>query len=229
MRNIGALLCKEAKNSMKNKEVLVLFLVFPVMGWVLTKTIGKQPGLDPSFFIVVFAGMHAVFAPLLASASLLAEEKEKGTFRSLRFANVTLGEYLTGLGLLVWLADLLTGLTFLPLLQGSVSLYAAFLAAMSLGCLLSVVVGGCIGLNAEGTAAANSMSMPFGMLFAFLPMLASFSEPIRRAASLLYGQRVNELLAGKPLTPSMALTILCNLAVFLAAAVYFYRRNAKKE
>lgn len=77
MRNhIGAILWKQLKDTLKNKAILIQFLMFPCMTVIMENTISID-GMPEHFFANLFAIMYVGMAPLTAMASIIAEEKEK--------------------------------------------------------------------------------------------------------------------------------------------------------
>ena len=101
MRNVGVIFKKQLKDTLKNKTVLIQFLMFPVMTLIMENCI-NVPDMPELFFTKLFAIMYMGMAPLTSVASIISEEKEKNTLRVLMMANVKPWEYLAGVGLYVW-------------------------------------------------------------------------------------------------------------------------------
>ena len=78
MRNVTAILKKQWKDTLKNKNVLIQFVMFPVLAVIMTFAV-EMPGLPRNYFVYMFASMYIGMAPLIATTEVLAEEKEKHT------------------------------------------------------------------------------------------------------------------------------------------------------
>ena len=94
MRNVFIILKKQLKDTLKNKTVLIQFLLFPVMTLIMEHaiTLNDMPEL---FFTKLFSTMYIGMAPLTAMAAIISEEKEQNTLRVLMMANVKPWQYLT--------------------------------------------------------------------------------------------------------------------------------------
>ena len=101
MHNIGVIIKKQIKDTLKNKTVLIQFVMFPVLTLIFENAI-NIPDMPELFFTKLFSVMYMGMAPLVAVASIIAEEKEKNTLRVLTMANVKAWEYLAGIGIYVW-------------------------------------------------------------------------------------------------------------------------------
>ena len=93
--HIKAILWKQLKDCLKNKTVLIQFLLFPIMTVIMENAV-KIPDMQEHFFTNLFAIMYMGMAPLTSIASIIAEEKEKNTLRVLQMSNVKSYEYLIG-------------------------------------------------------------------------------------------------------------------------------------
>ena len=102
MKNSMIIIKKELKDTLKNKTVLIQFVLFPIMTLVMENLI-KMEGMPELFFTKLFSIMYIGMAPLTSTASIISEEKDKNTLRVLTMANVKPWEYLLGVGLYVWL------------------------------------------------------------------------------------------------------------------------------
>ncbi|MDR2889770.1 MAG: ABC transporter permease [Lachnospiraceae bacterium] len=228
-RNITALFIKQIKDTLKNLQVLVLFFIFPLLGVVMTKALPTSEMGGPLFFISIFATMHCVFAPLEAAASVIAEEKEKNTLRILIMSNVTMTEYLIAIGGFILVITMLTGATFLFIDRLIMENGLVFMSSLMGGCLVSTVFGMCLGLKARNMSAATAIAMPCGMIFAFVPMLASFNQDIERFSRYTYGQQISFFIRDMATTTSGWLIITGNLLVLLIIGLLLYRRVKTRE
>lgn len=226
---IHAVFMKQVKDTAKNMQILILFFIFPVIGAVMTNTVGPEAG-SASFFITIFATMHCIITPISTAASIIAEEKEKNTLRVLIMSGVKGTEYLISIGGFVLLATLLTGSTFLLLIQSDWEMAALFMGGMFVESILSVIAGTCIGIYAKNQAAATGIAMPCGMLFAFLPMIASFNDTIAGVSKYLYSQQLAYLFSGnyESIREGSMITI-ANLMIILTLFLILVQTKTWKE
>ena len=176
---------------MKNKTVLIQFLLFPLLTLIMENAITLE-GMPPLFFTRLFSVMYIGMAPLTAVASILSEEKEKNTLRVLTMANVKPGQYLTGIGTYVWVICMIGAGVMSTGFSGQVIPF--YLLIMGIGFAISILAGACVGIYAKNQMAATSIVMPLMMIFAFAPMLAMFNEKIAKIAKYIYTQQLRELL-----------------------------------
>lgn len=193
MKHIGAILWKQMKDTLKNKTILIQFLMFPVMTIIMENSI-KIEGMPEHFFAVMFAVMYVGMAPLTSMAAIIAEEKEKNTLRVLLMSNVKPMEYLTGVGIYVWGMCMIGA--FVIALSGKYTglslLY--FMLIMAVGLLVSMLIGAVIGTMSKSQMMATSITVPVMMVFSFMPMLSMFNDVIKKVGKVTYTQQINMLL-----------------------------------
>ena len=96
-RKICAVWKKQVKDTLKNKVILIQFIMFPMLTAVMQNAMDIQ-GMPKNYFVTLFATMYIGMAPLTAMAAIISEEKECNTLRVLLMSNVKAGEYLLGTG-----------------------------------------------------------------------------------------------------------------------------------
>ena len=101
MNHVRAILWKQIKDTLKNKETLIQFVMFPVITVIMENAIHIE-GMPEHYFANLFAVMYMGMAPLTSIAAVIAEEKEKNTLRVLRLSNVKALEYLLGNAIYIW-------------------------------------------------------------------------------------------------------------------------------
>ena len=191
MRNSLIILRKQIKDTLKNRTVLIQFILFPLMTLVMENAV-RLEGMPDLFFTKLFSVMYVGMAPLTASAAVISEEKEKNTLRVLTMANVKPWEYLAGVGVYVWMFCMAGALVMATGFERSQIPF--YLVVMGLGFGLSVTAGACVGIWARNQMAATSLVMPVMMVLSFAPMLAMFNETIEKAARFFYTQQIKEVL-----------------------------------
>lgn len=195
MNNIITIIKKQLIDTLKNKTVLIQFIMFPLLGIIMTKAI-KIEGMPENFFINLFATMYIGMAPLTSVSAIISEEKEKNTLRVLLMADVSPIQYLLGIGSYVFSACMLGGAIFCYLLNGVTNTQRAlFLAVMAVGIIASILLGAAIGVGSKNQMAATSVSVPVMMVFSFLPMLSMFNDKIEKVAKITYSEQIRILMS----------------------------------
>lgn len=218
-RHMNAILWKQIKDTLKNKTILIQFLMFPILTLIMENTV-KMDGMAPNFFTNLFGVMFIGMAPLTSMASIIAEEKEKNTLRVLLLSNVNPAAYLLGVGIYIWSICMLGGLVIGLAGGHEGEVLVKFMIAMGIGIFISILLGSVIGVFSKNQMTATSITVPVMMIFSFLPMLAMFNEAIEKIAKITYSQQIYEIFAD--LEQSISLEAGVVLAVnFLVAVILF--------
>lgn len=220
MRNIAAVFSKQLKETLKNKSILIQFLMFPVMVLIMENAIVLE-GMPEHFFVKLFAVMFVGMAPLTCMSSILSEEKEKNTLRALMMSNVHPFEYLIGIGLYVWIMCMVGAAVFAVTGGYESKDFLMFMVIMAAGILLSELTGAVIGVFSKDQMAATSVTVPVMMVFSFLPMLSMFNESIEKIAKVTYSQQLSILINGLGTAEVKPESILVIAANFIISAVLF--------
>lgn len=225
MHNIGVIIKKQIKDTLKNKTVLIQFVMFPVLTLIFENAI-DIPDMPELFFTKLFSVMYMGMAPLVAVASIIAEEKEKNTLRVLTMANVKAWEYLAGIGIYVWTICMAgAGVMATTLSSGDIPFYLGVMAA---GFIISIAIGACIGIIASNQMAATSLSLPVMLIFSFMPMLAMFNDKIEKIAGIFYTQQIRELLGNMTFDGIKTETMLVVVVNALLALSLFFAAFKRK-
>ena len=225
MHNIGVIIKKQLKDTLKNKTVLIQFVMFPVLTLIFENAI-NIPDMPELFFTKLFSVMYMGMAPLVAVASIIAEEKEKNTLRVLTMANVKAWEYLAGIGIYVWTICMAgAGVMATTLSSGDIPFYLGVMAA---GFIISIAIGACIGIIASNQMAATSLSLPVMLIFSFMPMLAMFNDKIEKIAGIFYTQQIRELLGNMTFDGIKTETMLVVAVNALLALLLFFAAFKRK-
>lgn len=214
-RKITAVLQKQIKDTLKNKEILIQFMMFPLMAVVMTCLVSME-GLPANYFVIMFASMYTGMAPLLVMAAIISEEKEKNTLKVLMLSDVRPMEYLMGVGIYVWICCMIGAVIFAVTGDYKEMELIEFLCIMAVGIIAAMLIGAAIGTWSRNQMMATSLSVPFMLLFAFLPMIATFNDNVKKAADITYSGRIsvllneigNEMAIGKS-----AVVILANMVI----------------
>lgn len=232
MHNILAIIKKQFKDTLKNKPVLIQFIIFPIMAVIMAKFV-EVPGLKQNYFIKMFASMFVGMSPLVATSSIISEEKDWGTLRVLFMSNVKSIEYLLAIASYVFLLSMIGAgvMCFAGEFTGFLAL--KFLIIMAIGILTSIIIGAAIGAFSKNQMVATSIMTPLMMIFAFVPMIGGFNEHVKKISKILYSGQIDYLIgsldgsAGSESMISSVLIILVNAIIALVLFALAYRNLRK--
>jgi len=221
---------KQFLDTMKNRLILIQFIIMPVMAWVLTELLAKASDDIPNnMFVTMFAAIFVGMGPLLTTSGAISEDRERKSLRFLVMAGVKQHEYLLGVGGFVLLVCTVISV-FFGLIGGFQGIeLIKFILILIFGSATSIVLGAAIGIFSKNQQAATAISVPVFMIFAFCPMIAQFNESVERVAGVLYTQQINAIV--NDITMSAVkpyLIILANLVVFAGLFSLAYKQKGLK-
>ena len=193
MGNIIAIFKKQIKDTLKNKAVLIQFMMFPILTLIMNHAI-KIDGMPENFFVNLFAVMYIGMAPLSSIAAIITEEKERNTLRVLLMSNVRPYEYLLGIGSYIWFACVVGA--FIICVSGNYRLQEKliFMVIMMVGIVVSLLLGALIGIWSKTQMMATSITVPVMMFFSFMPMLSMFNTTIAGISKVIYSEQISIIL-----------------------------------
>ena len=225
MRNALVIFKKQLKDTLKNKTVLIQFIMFPLMTLVMENAI-SLPDMPELFFTKLFSVMYIGMAPVTAAAAIISEEKEKNTLRVLMMANIKPWEYLLGVGAYVWTLCMAgAGIMATGLASTDIPFYLGVMAA---GFVVSIAIGACIGIFSSNQMTATSLFVPVMLVFSFSPMLAMFNDKIEKVARIFYTQQLRVLMnrmSFEGIKPESILILAVNAVLALALFFVAFRRK----
>lgn len=225
MNGICTVFLKQIKETLKNKTILIQFLMFPALAVIMENTV-KLDDMPEHFFAKLFAVMFVGMAPLTCMSSVISEEKEKNTLRVLMMSNVKPIQYLLGIGSYIWIMCMAGAAVFAAVGGYRGAEAAKFMLIMAVGIILSMLVGAVIGIASKNQMSATSVTIPVMMVFSFLPMLSLFNETIEKIAKVTYSQQIS-LLVNNDFEDMTGGIIVIVINLVLVAALFFaaYRKN----
>jgi len=231
MKVIKAIFTKQAKDMFKNPSVLIMFVLFPVVAFIMT-TFVKIPEnelFSGDMFVTMMASVFAGMGLITAVASVIAEDIERKSLRFLVIAGVKPHQYLLGIGGFFLLAATVTSLIFALIGGFTGAEFAKFIIIMVSGTAASILLGAKIGMWSKNAQAAGGLAMPFAIIVGFVPMIAGFNETVEKFAGILYTQQINVIVNDfeasivKPLA-----VIAANIAVLTVFFVIAYKKKGLK-
>lgn len=227
MNRIRAILKKQLKDTLKNKSILLQFIMFPVLTVIIANSVVME-NLPDNFFVNLFAVMYIGMSPLTSMSTIISEEKECNTLRVLLMSNVKASEYLLGTGFYI-VALCMIGALVMGL-QGDYSgeeLFR-FVVLMFTGIVVSTLIGAVVGVGSKNQMSATSISVPLMIIFSFAPMVAMFNDKIVRISKYLYTQQISDMLtdiSGTSTNGESWIIIGCNASVALVIFCILYRKK----
>lgn len=227
MNRIRAILKKQLKDTLKNKSILLQFIMFPVLTVIIANSVVME-NLPDNFFVNLFAVMYIGMAPLTSMSTIISEEKECNTLRVLLMSNVKASEYLLGTGF--YIVALCTIGALVMGLQGDYSgeeLFR-FVVLMFTGIVVSTLIGAVVGVCSKNQMSATSISVPLMIIFSFAPMVAMFNNKIARISNYLYTQQISDMLtdiSGISANGESWIIIGCNALAALVIFCILYREK----
>jgi len=225
MNNTIAIFRKQLKDTLKNKTVLIQFAMFPVLTLIMNGSI-KIEGMPENFFVNLFATMYVGMAPLTSIASIMAEEKEKGTLRVLLMSNVKPYDYILGIGGYICLMCLLGSCVICAAGSYDTRSSLLFMGIMSVGIFASLLIGAAIGVWSKTQMMATSITIPAMMILSFVPILSMFNSLIAKFGKIFYSDQIRIMLnqLHNVRTESVCIVVL-NIVVALLLFVVAYKKN----
>lgn len=225
---IKAIFIKQLKETFKNKAVLIQIVMFPIIAFILTNSVGEEM-IPTDYFVILFASMYVGMTPIIILSSIISEEKETGSLRMLIMSNVKPIEYILGISFYVMICCVI-GLISMGITGGYTGIQLVyFIVICSLGMLISMLIGSIIGMVSKNQMAANSLAIPVMLVCAFVPMLSMFNQNIKKFGCFIFTQQINELLTKIPLNafPTQSiLIILVNFIVFLIIYIRLFHKRS---
>lgn len=225
--HVTAIFKKTLRDMIRNKRQLLFFLMFPAMTYLFYATMKDGREMFP----IVFLPINVLFCSMNIMASIIAEEKEKGTLKSLIFANIKPLEYFIGNGLFVLLASLISCSLFIPLINISGINYLYFYVSIILSSLCSMVLGAAIGISAKNQMAANGMCAPITIVLGMLPTFGALNESMQNITKLLYSTRFADTIAeiinqtAVTIDYKIILTYIINFIICITVFSIVYRKK----
>ena len=75
-RRTFAILKKQIKDTLKNKTILLQFVMFPLLTVIMANNI-ELTSMPENFFVILFGTMYIGMAPLISMSSIISEEKKE--------------------------------------------------------------------------------------------------------------------------------------------------------
>lgn len=225
MTRIQAILMKDYKEFSRNYAVSTMLLLPLIMAFLY-----NQLGANTISMYFLPINMTFSIVTTYVQCSLIAEEKEKNTLRSLMLSPASLGDILIGKSLFVLIVTIVS-VTMAIFLVGYEPANLFILAiALLLSAVFYIALGTICGLFAKSIMEASIIVLPVMVIFSFGPLALALSSayPILKLAEWLPSSQLlllAEALEGKysmadVLIPMITIIVWSLLSWIFAAIIY---------
>ena len=184
LRVIRAMINKEKTDILRNKKMLIIMFIFPVIYLFITFAGIQEFKGDGSAFVL----MHSIMVPIQIIASIVAEEKEKGTFKMLMMSGVRAFEYIIGIMVIVMMF-LVFGMVIFDQ-TGATKNSDTFEA------VIVNMIGFIIGVISDNQVSVGAVSLPVTLIIFFMPIVGMFNEKYEFLGKYLYSGVLFKILNG---------------------------------
>ncbi|MBS4538971.1 ABC transporter permease [Clostridium sp. D2Q-11] len=229
IRRVKALIKKEIKDFIRNKNVSIICLL-PVVYALIAVNAGKLGNVMPKIDMLNMGlSMNLTLVSTFSISMLIAEEKEKNTNRTLILSSVSPVEFLLGKAIWIILFSVITNIIMYLIIGIDIQYIGYYILWSTLVVLTMVQIGGVIGLISHNQMSTGVVGIPVLIVFLIIPLLASLNDTLKRIALLLpnYSVQVvlDSLINGKGYN-SFTYNILVILVwILIAAIVLAYTYN----
>lgn len=181
---LSALFRKDFKSCMGNKNVLITLLLPVFFAVAYTYLLSDLTELPGEFVLLLCSVMVLSIIPLSTLSTMIAEEKEKHTLRSLMLANVKGVEFLLSKALVCILILLVEAVLLYVVCNPGVEGALGYALVMILASLAIIFFGAVVGISAKDQMSAGTLGSPLMMLFLLPPIFGQFNETVGKIAKL---------------------------------------------
>ena len=229
MSSVKAVFKKQFKGTVNNPEILMQFIIYPLLALVLNLLVvtdfegipyeiaamltENMPNMV-TMQATIFVGMGII----TVMGGIVAADIEKKSIRFLMMAGVKPGAYLLGVSGVILLVSIGTSAAFSLIGEFSGTDFWIFTAAMMSATVCSVILGATIGIITKNQQSASAISLPLAAVLAFGPMMAQFNDVAARFLHPVYTQHLN-VIAAYLKTGGNDMILWQSFAIILANAV----------
>lgn len=220
-RIIFGLFRKEKCEIQRNKRFLLLIFMMPAIAFIVRGMASEQMAA----FIPLATAIQVVMVPIVCTANIIAEEKEKNTLKMLLLSDVKLGAYIAGIGIAVEIFTIL-GLMFIAMNTDYNDIVSAYYILYgALVSIISYILGAMIGLGVKNQVSVGPAIMPVIMITLALPAIGEFNEFLHGIAELLYSNAFNQMVVSMEYTMHYQMIIWMNFIIVVVVFLIRWRRD----
>lgn len=223
---IRAILVKEREDIFRNKRMLLIMFLFPAMYWLMSQAAGGIITEDGSAFIL----MHIVLVPIMTMATIVAEEKEKGTLKLLVLSGVNTVQYMIGIIIIIMTYIIFSLLIFdlQGAIRADITIQEVIVIFACVGC--SLIIGGIVGATVPNQMSVGPIVIPIILVIFFIPVSSIFMPEYGNITKYFYSSVAYEILKGDAINFENMRILAINLAViFIVFALFFNRKRILQD
>jgi len=181
MSRVKSLLYKEMIDLRRNMSILIMCLV-PIGNAFMFKVMGIES--EMSVILSTTMNMTVAMVGTILMATLIAEEKENNTLRTLMMSGLTSHEFMIGKAFVSFtLVNILNTIIFF-ILGTSMKLFIIYTLIGLIMSIIMILLGALIGLLVKTQQQVGVVASPIVILLFMLPIISRFNEVISKIAKL---------------------------------------------
>lgn len=185
MKHIGTLFKKDLKGVLLNKNIMITSLLPIFFCLFYTNIFGSNDEMHIESILVLCMVLAFSIAPLSVLGSMVAEEKEKKTLRSLFLANVKASEFLISKVLVSLLIILLEAIAIFFICEIQINAFPIFLIMTVLTAFGIMFFGATVGIVAKDQMNAGALSTPLMLLLMFPALFGEVSPLLKKISYIV--------------------------------------------
>lgn len=219
---IRGIMFKQMVDMTRNKRSLLIVFIFPVFFVILNQVAPEEFGSDGSAFIL----MHSILVPILLMATIVAEEKEKGTLKLLMMSGVKIYEYFVGVAVAV-MGYIIIAMMIFEISGATKNFDYIYVATFTVGSdIISLLLGTVIGGITKNQTNVGSVAVPIVLVIFFLPVFQLFKQEFTFPSKYLYSGILLKIMQECRYTTKDIVWMLIN---FIIVAILFFFVFRKKK
>lgn len=224
--SIRAIVFKEMVDLMKNKKMLLIIFVFPVFFIILRVVANSEIGTNGASFVL----MYSILVPILTIATIVAEEKEKGTLKLLMMSGVRAGEYFIGIAIAI-MGFLIMGMIVFEMAGATKNFDSECIVIMTLVVnIISMLIGCIIGRIADNQMSVGPIAVHLTLVIFFLPMIRMIRPEFTFASKYIYsGIFLDVMQKGFYKTSDFVMLMINFAVIFIPFIIFFDRKRIIKS
>jgi len=231
MTSAKAIFVKQTLDMLKNKVVLIQFILFPLLALIFTELVAKpNDSIPKSMFVTIFAAIFIGYTILTTTAGIIAEDMERKSLRFLVIAGVKPHEYFLGTCGIILLATLLVSAVFGLIGNFTGMTLVRFTCVMMFGSVASMLLGAVVGILCKNQQSAHAAGMSVATIVGFGPMITMFNKTVERIFSVFYTQQINAVVNSLSASFVDAMSVIgVNIAVLAVLFVLAYGKKGLRD
>lgn len=218
---VRAIAFKQMVDMMRNKRSLLIIFVFPIFFMLLNFLAPDEFGADGSSFVL----MHSILVPILLMATIVAEEKEKGTLKLLLMSGVKIYEYFLGIAIVI-MGYVIIAMMLFEVAGATENFDYGYVVAFTLAAdLISLLIGAIIGGITKNQTNVGPVAVPIVLVIFFLPIIQMLKPDFIFASKYIYSGILLEVMQKCSYSTQDIVWMTINFGVVLIMFLVVFRKK----